>query len=74
MSDKFVSLHFGALELEPMDGASGPAPKGRAAFTPNTRSANRRVAGDRREQARLGDPRRAADDRRAKTGWDKAKP
>lgn len=72
--EKFVTLHFGGLELEPMGDAPAPAPKGAAVFTANTRTGSRRKGGDRREQPRLAEPRRSADDRRAKKGWDRAKP
>lgn len=73
-ADKFLSMRFGALELEPMEGAPAPAPAGRAVFTPNTRSAPRRAGVDRRERPRMDAPRRAADDRREKRGWDRALP
>jgi hypothetical protein len=73
-TDRFLTPHFGALELEPMDGAAGAAPTGRAVFNPETRTAPRRKGGERREKRRVQEPRRAGDDRRAQTGWDKAKP
>lgn len=72
--EKFVTMHFGGLELEPIEGEAAPAPKGAAVFTANTRSAPRRKGVERREQPRIQEPRRATDDRRPKKGWEKAKP
>lgn len=72
--ERFMTMHFGGLELEPIENDAIAPPKGAAVFTANTRAKPRRKGGDRREQPRLAEPRRSTDDRRTKTGWDKATP
>ena len=65
----------GGLALVPLEGETPVGPvTGKAKFTANTREGrDRRATGERREQLRMTEDRRAGKDRRPRTGWERGK-
>ncbi|MGH8108593.1 MAG: hypothetical protein ACREO1_07740 [Arenimonas sp.] len=75
MSGDLRDISLNGVGLEPLEGESTAAPKGKAKFTANTRDkdADRRKKEDRRTDFRLKENRRAAKDRRPVKTWEKGK-
>ncbi len=75
MSGNLRDISLNGVGLEPLDGESTEAPKGKAKFTANTRDkdSDRRKKEDRRTEFRLKENRRSPKDRRPVKTWEKGK-